>query len=100
MKNKKETIKVNPYTLMSIEFEGFPKVEEIKPLVRMIFVKYKLKETNEALTNFVTLLIHLKKSQAVSEMSILRHIVQFGDSTLELKKEAVITAVYLARYAK
>ena len=92
--------KVDPYTLMSVEFEGLPRTNEIKPLIRMIFTKFKLPETHETLSNFGQILILLKRSQRVSEMNIMKHINESGDSTLELKKQAAISAVYLANYKK
>lgn len=90
--------KVDPYTLMSVEFDGFPKTNEIKPLIRMIFTKFKLPETHETLSNFGQILIMLKRSQNVSEMDIMRHINESGDSSLELKKQAAISAVFLSKF--
>jgi hypothetical protein len=92
--------KVNPYTLMSTEFEGFPKTTEIKPLVRMVLTKFKLPETHESLSNIGQILILLKRSQGVAELEILKHIQASGDSTIELKKQAAISAVYLSKFKK
>lgn len=97
MKKQKKNIKIDPYTLMSVEFEGFPKVNVIKPLVRMVLTKYKLSESDHNLNGIAKILIYLKQEKKVSELEILKHIVSSGDISIQFKMQAAISAVYLAR---
>jgi len=97
MKKQENKIKVNPYSMMSVEFYGFPKVNEIKPLVRMALSKYKLSESDQNLNNIAKILIYLKREKKVSELQILKHIISYGDISIQFKMQAAISAVYLAR---
>ncbi|WP_139423363.1 hypothetical protein [Chryseobacterium mulctrae] len=106
MKKQKNTIKVDPYTVMSVEFDGFPKVQEIKPLIRMILSKYKLSESEKNLNGLTSCLITLKKKikeeypEPVTEMQILRHVIDNADTNIGVTKQAAISAIYLAKYSK
>lgn len=90
--------KVDPYTLMSTEFDGFPSKNEIKPLMRMVLSKYKLSESDDNLHQIGTALITLKRAHSVKELDILKHITEAGDTSIDLKKMAVISAIYLSKY--
>lgn len=92
--------KVDPYTFMSTEFDGFPKTNEIKPLMRMVLTKYKLSESDDNLHQIGTTLITLKRAHSVKELDILKHISEAGDASIDLKKMAVISAIYLSKYKK
>lgn len=92
--------KVDPYTLMSTEFDGFPSKNEIKPLMRMVLSKYKLSESDPILNQFGAALITLRKNHKVAELEILQHISDAGDTSIDLKKMATISAIYLSKYKK
>lgn len=92
--------KIDPYTYMSTEFEGFPSKNEIKPLVRMVLSKYKMSESDDVLNQIGATLITLKRNHQVSELAILQHISSDGEPTIDLKKMAAISAVYLSKYKK
>lgn len=90
--------KIDPYTLMSTDFDGFPPTNKIKPLMRMVLSKYKLSESDSILNEFGAALITLRKSHNIKELDILQHISNAGDTSIDLKKMATISAVYLSKY--
>lgn len=91
-------ITVPAYAMMETEFEGFPKQEEIQPLMQKVLKIYKSQETEDNLNIFGALLVVLKKQHKVSEMEIMKHVTETYVSNLSFKMQATISAVWLSKY--
>lgn len=98
------TIKVNlnldSYEIMETEFMGMPPKNEIIARFRILLVLYKLQEDNITIDTIGSFLILLKKEHGIAEMEILKHMIENNTPGVSLKMQAVISAVYLKKYAQ
>ncbi|WP_418124219.1 hypothetical protein ACNFU2_06410 [Chryseobacterium sp. PTM-20240506] len=96
----KVNLKLDSYAIMETEFVGMPPRKEIITRFRMLLALYKLQETEENLDIIGSFIIVLKKKHGVSEMDILKHMIETKTHGVSLKMQAVISAIYLAKFKK
>ncbi|QWA38887.1 hypothetical protein [Chryseobacterium sp. ZHDP1] len=96
----KVNLNLDSYSIMETEFVGMPPRNEIVARFRMLLTLYKLQETEENLDIIGSFIIVLKKKHGVPEMDILKHIIETKTEGVTLKMQAVISAIYLAKFKK
>jgi hypothetical protein len=90
------------YTMMETAFEGYPRKSEIQPMMQKVMKMYGYPETEENLQRFGSVLVSLRKESVlgVTEMDILKHVYQNGNTSITFPQQAAISAVYLEKYKK
>jgi homoaconitase/3-isopropylmalate dehydratase large subunit len=85
------------YDMLHVVFEGNPEKEVIRKLMSAVMAKYNIEENYENLNRCGSALLGLKQSSAIAitEMQILKHMYQHGDSGYNFPTQAAISAVFL-----
>ena len=85
------------YEMISDAFEDAPAQHEIKPLLENVMDKYHYSKTEDHKLGVANMLVELRKSSAVgvTEMEILKHMYQEGDSRNTIDKQAALSATIL-----
>ena len=85
------------YQKIHIAFEGMPEIEKVKPLLDAVMERYNIVINNDNVLKCANVLVVMKNNSkiGVTEMDILKHMYQTGNSSVDYATQAAISATYL-----
>ena len=89
----------DPYKILHRDFAGMPKKEDIKSMMEVVMKRHHFPIHEDNILRFGISLVALRNQSlaGVTEMDILKHMYQYGDTTKSLGEQCTVSAYILEK---